>query len=177
MYSLKDKFCILYIIPQWCHISFKSYYNLHGFFVCLSNTFIYISQAIISSNYYECKPHYLLYSRSLFMCRYKRIRKQKYIFHCPILFETHTCVWLYLCLYVCVLLCLRSRNCVFEFEYMGTRLKGYRAYCIATNIIQVELTLNFEEKTYTHTYMWGVFVIPFLCKPYWYAMYVLVEVG
>ena len=105
---------------------------------------MYISQTIINSNYYECKPHYLLYSRSLFMCRYKRIRKQKYIFHCPILFESHTCVWLYLCLYVCVLVCVRTRDCVFE--YMGTRLKGYRAYYIATKHNSSWTHIKFRRK-------------------------------
>ena len=94
------------------------------------------------------------------MCRYKRIRKQKYIFHCPILFESHTCVWLYLCLYVCVLLCLRSRNCVFE--YMGTRLKGYRAYCIATKLNSSWTHIKFRGKN-IHTYLFvrSFFVIPF----------------
>ena len=122
------------------------------------NIILGFSCSILSSNYPECKAHYPLLQRSLFMCRYKRIRKQKYIFDCSIFFETRMVVHVYvhksvcLCTIWCVSLCMRISA---QIILMGTRLKSYRAYCYRRIFLYV-LIIKFEEKTY----MW-VFVIPF----------------
>jgi hypothetical protein len=84
--------------------------------------------------------------QDLYLCADIKELENKNIFfiaqYCLNLMRVYDCIYAYMC---------EDRDCVFE--YMGTRLKGYRAYCIATNIIQAELTLNFEEKN-IHTYLY-----------------------
>ena len=103
---------------------------------------------ILSSDYLECIAHYPLLQRSLFMCRYKRIRKQKYIFDCSIFFEAgmvvHVCVHKSLCLCTirCVFLSIRISA---QIVFMGTLFKSYRAYCYRCMFL-AGLMIEFEEK-------------------------------
>ena len=84
------------------------------------------------------------------MCRYKRIRKQKYIFDCSIFFETRMVVRLSsqvcmcLCVYASASVSLSMRISA-QIVFMGTRLKSDRAYCYR-HIFLTKLTIKFKEK-------------------------------